>query len=151
MIESNISTNTESEQLLQNDNQTNSEQIAFERFPYNSNFLELSNGLNMHYLDEGSGDPIVLLHGVPTSSYLWRNVIPELAERGRVIVPDLINFGLSDKTEPLTFVEHGELITEFIENLGLEDLTLVGHDWGGPIGLTYAVDNPDNIEAIAYF
>ncbi len=130
----------------------NSQDIAFEGFPYTSNFLELDNGLNLHYLDEGSGDPIILLHGIPTSSYLWRNIIPELAERGRVIVPDLVNFGLSDKTdEPLNFVEHGELISEFITDLGLEDITLVGHDWGGPIGLSYAVDNPDNIEAIAYF
>lgn len=129
-----------------------SEQIAYEGFPYLSNFVELSNGLDMHYLDEGDGDPIVLLHGVPTSSYLYRDIIPELAKRGRVIVPDLINFGLSDKTEdPLSFVEHGELFNEFVEKLGLSDITIIGHDWGGPIGLTHAVDNPDNVEALAFF
>ena len=125
-------------------------QIAFEGFPYESNFVELSDGLDMHYLEEGSGDPIVLLHGVPTSSYLWRDVIPELSERGRVIVPDLINFGFSDKTEPLDFVEHGEFLTEFIENLGLEDITFAFHDWGGPVGMSYVVDNPDNVKAIAH-
>ena len=131
----------------------NEPDFAFEGFPYLSNFLELSNGLKMHYLDEGSddGDTIVLLHGQPTSSFLWRNIIPELAERGRVIVPDLINFGLSDKTEtPLDFVEdHGALFSEFIDSLGLEDITLVGHDWGGAIQLSYAVDNPENIKALA--
>lgn len=107
----------------------------------------------MHYLDEGSGDPIVLLHGQPTSSFLWRNIIPELAQRGRVIVPDLINFGLSDKTEePLNVIEdHGALFSEFIDTLGLEDITFIGHDWGGPIELTYAVDNPDNVKALAFF
>ncbi|MDJ0570642.1 MAG: haloalkane dehalogenase [Pleurocapsa sp. MO_192.B19] len=125
--------------------------IAFEGFPYRSNFVELSNGLNMHFLDEGEGDPILLLHGNPTSSFLWRNIIPELSERGRVIVPDLINFGKSDKTEPLDIVEHSELIGEFITELGLEDITYVLQDWGGPIGLIDAAKNPDNVEAIAFF
>ena len=126
--------------------------VAFEGYPYSSNFLELSNGLNIHYLDEGSGDPIILLHGVPTSSFLWRNIITELADNNRVIVPDLINFGLSDKTEtPLNFIEHGQFLNEFIEDLELNNITLVGHDWGGPIGLTYAIDNQENVEALAFF
>ena len=125
--------------------------IAFEGFPYQSNFVELSNGLNMHFLDEGEGEPILLLHGIPTSSYLWRNIIPELSQRGRVIVPDLINFGKSDKTDPLDIIEHSELIGEFITELGLEDITYVLHDWGGPIGLIDAAKNPDNVEAIAFF
>lgn len=125
--------------------------IAFEGFPYRSNFVELSDGLNMHFLDEGEGDPILLLHGNPTSSYLWRNIIPELSQQGRVIVPDLINFGKSDQTEPLDIVEHSELIGEFITELGLEDITYVLHDWGGPIGLIDAAKNPDNVEAIAFF
>lgn len=143
----------ESEEVSRDNEDNATENLAFPGFPYNSNFLELSNGLNMHYLDEGSGDPIVLLHGQPTSSYLWRNIIPELAERGRVIVPDLINFGLSDKTdEPLNVVsDHGALFSEFIDTLGIEDVTLVGHDWGGPIELAYAVDNPDNVKALAFF
>ena len=125
--------------------------IAFEGFPYRSNFVELSNGLNMHFLEEGEGDPILLLHGNPSSSFLWRNIIPELSQQGRVIVPDLINFGLSDRTEPLDIVEHSELIGEFIAELGLEDITYVLHDFGGPIGLIDAAQNPDNVEAIAVF
>lgn len=132
--------------------ETNTEEIAYPGFPYTSNFHQLDNGLNLHYLDEGEGEPIILLHGVPTSSYLWRDVIPELSTQGRVIVPDLINFGLSDKTEePLNFVEHGELISELIADLELENVTIIGHDWGGPIGLIYALDNPNNIAGIAYF
>ncbi|MDJ0903520.1 MAG: alpha/beta fold hydrolase, partial [Xenococcus sp. MO_188.B8] len=92
------------------------------------------------------------LHGVPTSSFVWRNIIPELADNNRVIVPDLINFGLSDKTEePLDFVEHGQLLNEFIESLDLNNITFVGHDWGGPISLTYAVNNQNNVEALAFF
>ena len=132
---------------------TTEENIAFPGFSYTSNFLELDNGLNVHYLDEGSGDPIVLLHGQPTSSFLWRNIIPELAEKGRVIVPDLINFGLSDTTEePLNYLEDGgEIFEEFIDTLGLENITFVGHDWGGPIELSYAVDNRDNVKALAFF
>ena len=125
--------------------------IAFEGFDYRSNFVELSNGLDMHFLDEGEGEPILLIHGNPTSSYLWRNIIPELSERGRVIVPDLINHGKSDKTEPLDIVEHSELIGEFITELGLEDITYVLHDWGGPIGLIDAAQNPDNVKAISFF
>ena len=127
-------------------------EIAYPGFSYESNFVELSNGLNMHYLDEGSGDPIVLLHGHPTSAYLWRNIIPELAEKGRVIVPDLINYGLSDKTdEPVDFIEdQGAFFSEFVDKLGLENVTFVGHDWGGPIGLSYITDNPDNVKALAF-
>ncbi len=135
-----------------NEEMNNNGEIAYEGFPYTSNFLELSNGLDMHYLDEGSGDPIVLLHGQPTSAYLWRNIIPELAERGRVIVPELINFGLSDTTEePLNYLEdQGTLFREFIDTLDLENVTFIGHDWGGPISLSYAVDNPDNVKALAF-
>ena len=104
------------------------------------------------YVEAGNpeGDPIVLFHGLPTSKYLWRNVIPELSQQGRVIVPDLINFGLSYRTEPLDIVEHSELIGEFIAGLGLENITYVLHDFGGSIGLIDAAQNPDNVEAIAF-
>ena len=148
----NSNQNTVSDENLTPENgQATEGQIAYEGFPYRSNFVELSNDLNMHYLDEGSGDPIILLHGVPTSSFLWRDIIPELAENNRVIVPDLINFGLSDKTEPLRFVEQGDLLSEFIETLDLKNITFVGHDWGWPIGMTHVVENPEDIKAIAFF
>lgn len=148
----NLIEETNSSSDVSSEESEDSQDIAFEGFPYTSNFLELDNGLNMHYLDEGSGDPIVLLHGQPTSSFLWRNIIPELAERGRVIVPDLINFGLSDTTEePLNYLEdQGALFSEFIDTLDLDNITFIGHDWGGPISLSYAVDNPDNVKALAF-
>ena len=139
------------EQIPVEQNNNTATNLAFENFPYQSNFLELSNGLRMHYLDEGSGDPILLLHGNPTSSFLWRNVIPSLAARGRVIAPDLLNFGLSDQTAPLTFLEQGQQISELIESLNLENITVIAHDWGGPIGLSYAVRNPAQIKGFAFF
>jgi haloalkane dehalogenase len=103
-------------------------------------------GLNMHYVDEGDGAPIVLLHGEPTSSYLWRNIIPQLP--GRKIAPDLFGFGRSDKPEDIawySYDRHVESITRLVAELDLRDITLVVHDWGGPIGLRFAVENPGRV------
>ena len=124
---------------------------AYAGFDYESNFAELDDGLRMHYLDEGDGDPIVMVHGLPTQAYLWRNVIPEVVDNGRVLAVDLLNFGLSDKTDPLTPQQHSERLGQFIDALDLEDVTLVLHDWGVAIGLNYAATNPDNVKAIAFF
>ena len=107
-------------------------------------------GYRMHYVDEGEGDPILLLHGEPTWSYLWRNIIPQLP--GRKIAPDLIGFGESDKPEDIgwySYDRHVESITRLVETLDLRDLTLVVHDWGGPIGLRFAVENPDRVARLA--
>ena len=125
--------------------------IAYEGFDYESNFVELPDGLEMHYLDEGEGDPVVMLHGLPTQAYLWRNVIPSVSDTNRVVVPDHLNFGLSDKTEPLTPKQHSERFAQFVDELGLEDLNLVLHDWGVGIGLMYAASHPDNIASITFF
>lgn len=124
---------------------------AYEGFPYMSNFVELDGGLNMHYLDEGTGDPILLMHGVPTQAYLWRNLIPALSQEGRVIAPDLLNFGLSDKTDPLTPLEHAARVQEFVDALGLEQVTIVMQDWGGPVGFDYAANNRDNVKGLVFF
>jgi haloalkane dehalogenase len=101
----------------------------------------------MHYLDEGSGSPtFLLLHGEPTSSYLWRNIIPQLP--GRTVAPDLIGFGQSDKPEDIgwySYDRHVASITRLVTELDLHDLTLVVHDWGGPIGLRFAVENPERV------
>lgn len=126
-------------------------QIAYDGYSYVSNFVELDDGLRMHYLDEGAGDPVLMIHGVPTQAYLWRNVIPALSDSHRVLAIDLLNFGLSDKTEPLTPAQHSERVGQFIDALELEDVTLVIHDWGGPIGLGYAAANPENVKSIAFF
>ena len=103
-------------------------------------------GLRMHYVDVGDGAPILLLHGEPTSSYLWRKIIPQLP--GRKIAPDLIGFGGSDKPEEIewyTYDRHVASITRLVEQLDLRELTLVVHDWGGPIGLRVAVERPDRV------
>jgi haloalkane dehalogenase len=105
----------------------------------------------MHYLDEGAGEPVLLLHGEPTWSFLWRKTIPPLAERARVIAPDLIGFGRSDKPTDVdwySYDKHVASIERLADELGLEKITLVVHDWGGPIGLRLAVEHPDRIARI---
>jgi haloalkane dehalogenase len=105
----------------------------------------------MHYIEEGSGDPILFLHGQPTSSYLWRNVIPHLTSAGRCIAPDLIGFGKSDKPDiEYRFVDHVRYVEGFIEQMGLKNITLVVHDWGSGLGFHYAMRNESNIKALAF-
>ena len=106
-------------------------------------------GLHMHVVDEGAGEPVLLLHGEPTSSFLWRNVIPPLVAAGfRAIAPDLIGFGRSDKPEDIgwySYDRHVASIAQLVEELDLRGLTLVVHDWGGPIGLRVAVEHEPRI------
>ncbi len=105
----------------------------------------------MHYIEEGEGDPILFLHGNPTSSYLWRNIIPYLTGKGRCIAPDLIGMGKSDKPDiPYRFFDHYAYLEEFIEKLGLEKITLVIHDWGSGLGFHYAAEHPEKIKGIAF-
>ena len=119
-------------------------------FPFTSNYVEVK-GSRMHYVDEGSGDPILLLHGNPPSSYLWRNVIPHLTTHGRCIAPDLIGMGKSDKPDiGYRFFDHAEYLDGFIEALGLTNITLVIHDWGSGLGFHYAHRHPENIKGIAF-
>ncbi len=119
-------------------------------FPYQAKFLEVL-GSRMHYLDEGNDEPILLLHGNPTSSSLWRNVIPYLKSMGRVIAVDNIGMGKSDKPNiAYTFQDHSRYIDAFIDKLGLTNLTLVGHDWGSVLGLYYAVRHEDNVKGVVF-
>jgi haloalkane dehalogenase len=107
-------------------------------------------GLRLHYEDDGDGAPILLLHGEPTWSYLWRKVVPQLP--GRKIAPDLIGFGRSDKPEDVgwySYDRHVESIARLVETLDLRELTLVVHDWGGPIGLRVAVEHEERIARLA--
>jgi haloalkane dehalogenase len=110
----------------------------------------------MAYVEQGDGVPIVLLHGNPTSSYLWRSVIPELSGHWRCIAPDLIGMGDSDKlpaedTARYTFARHREFLDAFLEVVGIaEDVTLVVHDWGSALGFDWARRHPDRVGAIAY-
>jgi haloalkane dehalogenase len=107
----------------------------------------------MAYVDTGSGDPVVFLHGNPTSSYLWRNVIPHVESHARCIAPDLVGMGESGGTADgsYRFVEHARYLDAFFEALGLtENVTLVGHDWGGALGFYWARRNPEKVRALAY-
>lgn len=118
-------------------------------FPFESQFVEVK-GSRMHYVEQGDGDPIVLLHGNPTSSYLWRNVIPHLSGQGRCIAPDLIGMGKSDQPDiDYRVATHAEYIAGFIEALGLRKLRFVLHDWGGHMGMSYTAAHPENVRAIA--
>lgn len=105
-------------------------------------------GLRLHYLDEGSGPPVLLLHGEPTWSYLYRKIIPKLAPAARAIAPDYFGFGRSDKplrVEDYSYDFHTSSIARLVEELDLRDLTVVVQDWGGPVGLRVAVEHPDRI------
>jgi haloalkane dehalogenase len=109
-------------------------------------------GLRMHYLDEGQGDPVVCFHGEPTWSYLYRKMIPALVRSGhRVIAPDYAGFGRSDKpTERgwYTYDRHVETVARLLEQIGVRGATVVVQDWGGPIGLRWATEHPDRADRL---
>src|SRR5579863_4513952 len=110
-------------------------------------------GSEIAYVDTGSGDPIVFLHGNPTSSYLWRNVIPHLAPLGRCLAPDLIGMGESGKTPDgsYRFVDHARYLDAWFEGLGLNSrVTLVVHDWGSALGFHWAYRHQGAVKGIAY-
>jgi len=119
-------------------------------FPFESRYIEIL-GSKLHYIEEGSGDPILFLHGNPTSSYLWRNIIPYVSSFGRCIAPDLIGMGKSDKPDiNYRFFDHYRYIEEFIDKMKLQNITMVLHDWGSGIGFHYAMKNQDNIKGLAF-
>jgi haloalkane dehalogenase len=114
------------------------------------------NGKRMAYVEMGAGDPIVFQHGNPTSSYLWRNIMPALAARGRCIAVDLIGMGDSDKLDEsgpdrYTYAEHRDFLFAAWEQLGIrENVTLVVHDWGSALGFDWAHRHPERVRGIAY-
>ena len=116
-------------------------------YDFAPHYLELDgdlDGLRMHYLDEGEGDPILLLHGEPTWSFLYRKMIPSLNRHFRVIAPDYVGFGRSDKPTDrdwYSYERHVDSIVQLIEALDLMEITVVVQDWGGPIGLRCAVEH----------
>ncbi|HIF74551.1 MAG TPA: haloalkane dehalogenase [Porticoccaceae bacterium] len=113
-------------------------------------------GKNMSYVEMGEGDPIIFQHGNPTSSYLWRNVMPHLQDQGRCIAIDLIGMGDSDKLDNVgpdsyTFVEHREYLDAALEALNVaENVTWVIHDWGSALGFDWANRHRDAVKGIAY-
>ncbi|MGI9238270.1 MAG: haloalkane dehalogenase [Woeseiaceae bacterium] len=116
----------------------------------------VANGKRMAYVEMGEGDPIVFQHGNPTSSYLWRNIMPALAEFGRCIAVDLIGMGDSEKLEDAgpgsyRYVEHREYLFAAWKKLGITDnVTFVIHDWGSALGFDWARQHPDKVRGIAY-
>lgn len=124
-------------------------------YPFSPNYLEVK-GLRMHYVDEGnksSSETVLMLHGEPSWSFLYRKMIPIVAEAGyRVIAPDLVGFGKSDKPaerSDYSYQNHVEWLTGFIKNLQLKDITLVCQDWGGLLGLRIAAENPELFKRIS--
>ena len=116
----------------------------------------LINNKNIAYVDSGSGDPIIFLHGNPTSSYLWRNITPHLETQGRCISIDLIGMGDSDKLDnpdenSYRFEEHYHYLSTAIESLtDCENISFVIHDWGSALGFNWCFNNPNSVKGIAY-
>nr|BET92576.1 fusion protein Tom20-miRFP670nano-HaloTag [synthetic construct] len=121
-------------------------------FPFDPHYVEVL-GERMHYVDVGprDGTPVLFLHGNPTSSYVWRNIIPHVAPTHRCIAPDLIGMGKSDKPDlGYFFDDHVRFMDAFIEALGLEEVVLVIHDWGSALGFHWAKRNPERVKGIAF-
>ncbi len=120
-------------------------------YPWQSHFLEVGQGVKLHYLDEGRGDPLVMLHGNPTWSFYWRNLVTAFSKDHRVIVPDHVGCGLSDKPDDAQYEYVLERrvadLDRLINSLNLGDrITLVVHDWGGMIGMAWATKNPHRVK-----
>ena len=122
------------------------------QWPYRPRFAQV-NGWRMHYVDEGAGDPVVLLHGNPTWGFLYRDFVGPLTAAGRrVIIPDMIGFGLSEKpTREHAHSLDGHIanLTGLLRTLDVSRATIVGHDWGGPTGLGFALSNLGRVRALA--
>ncbi len=122
-----------------------------EKLTYPSKYVEVY-GSKMHFVEAGTGDAILFLHGIPTSCYLWRNIIPHLSSLGRCVAPDLIGFGQSDKPNiDYSIFDHIKYIEKLIELLGLKNITLIMHGWGSVIGLDYAMRHENNCKGLVFY
>lgn len=121
-------------------------------YPFASRWIEIE-GARMHYVDEGQGPTVLMVHGTPTWSFLYRHLVKGLRERCRCVVPDHLGFGLSDKPAGDAYrpADQARRLAAFVAALDLQDVTLVVHDYGGPIGLAYALDRPDNVRHLVLF
>lgn len=119
-------------------------------YPFKSNFFKLQNDLSLHYLDEGKGHPILMLHGNPTWSFYYRNLVNEFSKSHRIIVPDHIGCGFSDKPQhyEYTLKQHIDNLEKLVSFLKLKDFILVVHDWGGAIGFGLLERHPDLVNKI---
>lgn len=120
-------------------------------FPYQSRWFEGA-GPRVHYIDEGSGPPVVMFHGNPTWSFLYRKVISQLVGEFRCVAMDYPGFGLSERPAGYgyTAAEHAKVIGALVDNLRLDGFIVLGQDWGGPIGMTVAVERPDRVAGLVF-
>ena len=120
-------------------------------FPFNSGHVDVM-GYKIHYVEYGEGSPVLFIHGNPTSSYLWRNVLPHVASQTgrRGIALDLLGFGKSDKPDDVkyTLKFHADILRSFIAALGLKNIVMVADDWGGPLGMDAVVKAPELFDGI---
>lgn len=118
-------------------------------YPWKGRYLDVGGGIRMHYLDEGSGEPLLVLHGNPTWSFSFRRFVERFAPEHRVVVPDHVGCGLSDKpgdeAYAYTLARRVDDVERLVEHLDLRDVTLVAHDWGGMIGLAWALRHFDRV------
>ena len=123
-----------------------------ELYPFKSNYLETSEG-RMHYLDEGEGPVLLMVHGTPAWSFSYRKLIQRLSQDYRCIAIDHLGFGLSDKPKAADYAPkaHAERLEQLITHLQFKDVSLLVHDFGGPIGLSYALQNPENVSKVIIF
>ncbi|SFR53052.1 alpha/beta fold hydrolase [Halogeometricum limi] len=134
------------------DAHTDTSWVDRDAYPFETDCLRLTEGA-VNYVDEGPSDPagtLLMLHGNPTWSFLYRHLVRGLSDRYRCVALDYLGFGLSERPEEFSYrpEDHAVVVEEFVEALGLEDVILVVQDWGGPIGLSYAVDHPENVRAL---
>ncbi|HYY55499.1 MAG TPA: alpha/beta fold hydrolase [Candidatus Dormibacteraeota bacterium] len=122
-----------------------------ELFPFRSRWFD-AGGKRMHYVDEGSGTPILMCHGNPTWSFLYRKVILALRDRYRCVAMDYPGFGLSDRPERYGYTpaEHATLVGALVDSLGLEGFIVMGQDWGGPIGMQVATERADRVAGLVF-
>lgn len=121
-------------------------------YPFRHNWIEIA-GNKMHYVDEGSGTPVLMVHGTPEWSFGYRYLIKGLSGNFRCVAPDLLGMGLSDKPQDADYTckAHAERLEEFIARLGLKNLNIIAHDFGGSIALSHALNHPNNVTRICLF
>ena len=119
-------------------------------YPFTNRWLEIAPGQRMHYIDEGSGEALLFVHGTPTWSFEWRHLIRALSPHYRCIAPDLVGMGLSDRPRDFAYTPeaHAQALARFVDALKLDHFTLIVHDYGGPIALPLALDRPGRVRRV---
>ena len=124
--------------------------LDLQAYPFRNRYMDVAPGRRIHYVDEGEGEVILFVHGTPTWSFEWRHCIRELSRNHRCIALDHLGFGLSSRPSDFAYTPeaHAEVLQRFVELLGINDFTLVVHDFGGPIGLPLALQQPGRVRKL---